>query len=219
MNTVLRVRGLTKSFEHRTVLDRIEMSVEAGGLVAVVGGRDSGRSTTVRCLSGTYRPTAGSVWLSLHGETLDLATASPRALAWIRQRHAAVHDGPVVVSPSESAGEAVGRLAGLDPDEVGRALDGWRLVELIDVPVGRLRLAQREAVSLVAAFSARRRLHIADLGDVAHDPGVLADHVERRRATGAAVVLALDPGHPLAARADRVIHLSEGEHHVRHRHP
>lgn len=57
----LSVRGLTKRFGDRVVLDGFDLDVHAGEVVSVLGANGSGKSTMLRCLSGLTRFDAGSV--------------------------------------------------------------------------------------------------------------------------------------------------------------
>jgi phosphonate transport system ATP-binding protein len=55
------VRGLTKSFGDRVVLDGVDLDVQAGEVVSILGANGSGKSTLLRCLSGLTRFDAGQV--------------------------------------------------------------------------------------------------------------------------------------------------------------
>ena len=64
---MLQVRGLTKGYGGRTVLDGLDLDVAAGEVVALVGPNGVGKSTTLRCIVGSESPDAGEVRL---GEAL-----------------------------------------------------------------------------------------------------------------------------------------------------
>lgn len=55
----LEVRGLTKRYGHRTVLDDVSCSVPAGTLVGLLGPNGSGKTTLLRVLLGLERATRG----------------------------------------------------------------------------------------------------------------------------------------------------------------
>jgi len=55
------VDGLTMRFGGLTALDDVGFEVERGTIFSVIGPNGSGKSTTFNCISGIYRPTAGSV--------------------------------------------------------------------------------------------------------------------------------------------------------------
>ena len=78
----LRARGLTKSYD-APVLKDLDLDIEDGQFVAIMGPSGSGKSTLLHCLSGMDRPSGGSVLL---GDT-DIAALGERELAALRLSH------------------------------------------------------------------------------------------------------------------------------------
>ncbi|MGH3447748.1 MAG: amino acid ABC transporter ATP-binding protein, partial [Nocardioidaceae bacterium] len=60
-DVIVRVEGLTKSFGSLRVLRGIDMSVERGQVVCVVGPSGSGKSTLLRCINLLEQPDGGQV--------------------------------------------------------------------------------------------------------------------------------------------------------------
>ncbi|HLT05787.1 MAG TPA: L-cystine ABC transporter ATP-binding protein TcyN [Pseudomonas sp.] len=58
---MIEVRQLSKSFRGQTVLDRIDLDVAAGEVVAIIGPSGSGKTTLLRCLNLLEEPDAGSI--------------------------------------------------------------------------------------------------------------------------------------------------------------
>jgi branched-chain amino acid transport system ATP-binding protein len=58
---LLAVDGLTMRFGGLTALDGVSFEVERGTIFSVIGPNGSGKSTAFNCISGVYRPTAGTV--------------------------------------------------------------------------------------------------------------------------------------------------------------
>ena len=75
MPPLLEVRGLVKRFGDKTVLDGIDLAVERGETVVVLGGSGSGKSTLARILVGLEPATAGQIRL----DGVDLVTLSEHA--------------------------------------------------------------------------------------------------------------------------------------------
>ncbi|HUP27183.1 MAG TPA: ABC transporter ATP-binding protein [Chloroflexia bacterium] len=65
-----------------SAVDGIDLLIEAGGAVALVGPSGSGKSTLLNLLGGLDRPTSGEIWID--GE--DIARASAKRLVEHRQR-------------------------------------------------------------------------------------------------------------------------------------
>ncbi|MBX9926300.1 MAG: ABC transporter ATP-binding protein [Hyphomicrobiaceae bacterium] len=86
---MLEVAGLGKTYGTDTVaLENISLRIEAGEIVAVVGGSGCGKSTLLRLLSGLDRPTTGHV--EVDGATIEaphpfvsIVFQEPRLLPWL----------------------------------------------------------------------------------------------------------------------------------------
>ena len=60
-NPKIRIRGLSKAFGDKTVLDGIDLDVAAGTSMVVIGGSGSGKSVLLKCILGLIEPDAGSI--------------------------------------------------------------------------------------------------------------------------------------------------------------
>jgi ABC-type branched-subunit amino acid transport system ATPase component/ABC-type branched-subunit amino acid transport system permease subunit len=76
---VLEARGLTRRFGGITVVDGVDLTVPAGGIVGLIGHNGAGKTTVFDLLSGFLAPDAGTI--TLHGHDLTDAPAHHRALA------------------------------------------------------------------------------------------------------------------------------------------
>ncbi|WP_453832171.1 ABC-F family ATP-binding cassette domain-containing protein [Streptosporangium saharense] len=78
LTTQLSLRGVSKAYGERRVLDGITFSVRPGERVGIVGENGSGKSTLLRVVAGVERPDDGEVTVSAAGgvgylsQTLDL---------------------------------------------------------------------------------------------------------------------------------------------------
>jgi len=57
----IRLRGLTKAFGEKRVLDGVDLDVAAGEGTVILGGSGSGKSVTIKCILGLIQPDAGSI--------------------------------------------------------------------------------------------------------------------------------------------------------------
>ncbi|MCO5546656.1 hypothetical protein L7F22_000090 [Adiantum nelumboides] len=62
--TVLRAEGVTVRFDGRTVLDGVDLAVDRGQWLSLVGRNGCGKTTLLRVLAGLHRPDAGAVHLA-----------------------------------------------------------------------------------------------------------------------------------------------------------
>ena len=57
----IRLRGLSKAFGPKQVLDGVDLDIRAGHGMVVLGGSGSGKSVTIKCILGLIEPDAGSI--------------------------------------------------------------------------------------------------------------------------------------------------------------
>ena len=70
----LSVRGATKRFGGVTALDRVDLEVHRGQVLALLGDNGAGKSTLIKCCSGALRLDAGS----LEMDGIEVTIHSPR---------------------------------------------------------------------------------------------------------------------------------------------
>jgi phospholipid/cholesterol/gamma-HCH transport system ATP-binding protein len=57
----IRLRGLSKAFGPKQVLDGVDLDIRAGHGIVILGGSGSGKSVTIKCILGLIEPDAGSI--------------------------------------------------------------------------------------------------------------------------------------------------------------
>ncbi len=60
--TLLVLKGITKSFGKMQVLRGIDLEVDYGEIVALVGDNGAGKSTLIKIITGVHRPNQGEIW-------------------------------------------------------------------------------------------------------------------------------------------------------------
>jgi len=83
---ILCCKGLTKVYGTKdnqvVALDHVNLSIQKGEFVAIVGSSGSGKSTLLHLLGGVDQPTEGKVLV----ENTDLSTLNPTSAAILRRR-------------------------------------------------------------------------------------------------------------------------------------
>ncbi len=72
---VIRILGLRKSFGPVEVLRGVDLEVDKGEVVTILGPSGSGKSTLLRCVNRLEEPTAGEVWfedVQVNGHKTDM---------------------------------------------------------------------------------------------------------------------------------------------------
>ncbi|QVQ52900.1 ABC transporter ATP-binding protein [Spiractinospora alimapuensis] len=78
---VIDVRGLTRAFDQRAVIDRLDLTVEAGEFVALLGASGCGKSTLLRVLADLDRDIEGDVTVA---RRRAVGFQNPRLVPWKR---------------------------------------------------------------------------------------------------------------------------------------
>ncbi len=60
---LIELRGVTKAFDDRVILDKIDLTIYRGESLAIIGPSGTGKSTTLRVMSGLEAPDAGEVYI------------------------------------------------------------------------------------------------------------------------------------------------------------
>ena len=83
MTQIVQMQGMNKYFGTLHVLKEIDLTVEAGEVVVVIGASGSGKSTLIRCVNGLEEFESGK--LVVDGNELAPKSGNPKALAEIRK--------------------------------------------------------------------------------------------------------------------------------------
>jgi ABC-type sugar transport system ATPase subunit len=77
----LAVRGATKRFGAVRALNSVDLHVDAGEVLAVLGDNGAGKSTLIKCISGVHRLDAGTI--ELDGEAVHMTSPAVARAAGI----------------------------------------------------------------------------------------------------------------------------------------
>ncbi len=217
--TVLEMRGVSKTYGQKAAevhaLRGVDLSVEAGAMVAVMGPSGSGKSTLLTIAGSLEDPTSGEVLVG----GAALSGMSRNAKARLRRRAVGFVFQDFNLLPGLTAAENVALPLELDGMGAGKArtaglqaLDGLGLGERASRFPDELSGGERQRVAIARAVAGERRLLLADEPSGALD-SVNAEAVMRliheacKRGV-AAVVVTHDA--QLASWADRVVFLRDG---------
>jgi energy-coupling factor transport system ATP-binding protein len=163
-----------------SALRDINLSIERGEFVALIGANGSGKSTLAHHLNALLTPTAGQVWID------GMLTSDPRHTWVIRQRVGMVFQNPddQLVAGTVEQDVAFGpENAGLPPHEIRRRVDAALaavgLAEYRTHPPQMLSGGQKQLTAIAGALAARPDLLVLD------EPTAMLDPQARRRLASA----------------------------------
>jgi len=214
---MIQLENVTQHYGVRPVLRKIDLTIDAGSLVAIIGPNGMGKSTLLGVMAGTLSPQHGTV-------TIDglIRKSSVESELEIRRSTVYLPDKPWL--PKSRTGReyliGVGRLYDIPDaellDHIERLLKVFELEKEGDWPIRSYSAGQQKKIALSSALVTRARTYLLDepfSGGL--DPsGILAlKHilrhlVDRDKAT---VVMTTPVPELLEEIADSIVVLRQGE--------
>jgi phospholipid/cholesterol/gamma-HCH transport system ATP-binding protein len=152
----LETRQLVYAVDGKTILHGIDLCVDYGEVVGVMGASGSGKTTLLKCLCGLVKPTAGEVWV----EGVNIAPLSERERMPLRLRlgivfqYAALFDYLTVYQNVAFGLERHRRLSKAQIREIVRERLAWVGLEGIeDLYPSQLSGGMRKRVGLARALA------------------------------------------------------------------
>ena len=163
---VLEARGISKSFPGVKALDKVDVTLRAGRLTALLGENGAGKSTLMKILAGVQPPDKGE--LLVRGSPVHFTNprhAIDHGIAMIYQELSLVPN--LTIAENIFLGREPLRVgAVIDYAEMNRRATQWlRLLDLDASPktlVGRLRVGQQQLVEIARALAGDARILIMD---------------------------------------------------------
>jgi ABC-2 type transport system ATP-binding protein len=212
MTSVIEIEGLRKEYGRRgrppkVAVQGLDLSVPEGGVFGFLGPNGSGKTTTIRCLLGLVRPTAGHLAL--------LGRPSPREL-----RHTMPSIGAIVETPAmfptmtgRENLELLGAIDRVGPRRVDDVLGLVGLSDRADEAAGKYSLGMRQRLGLAAALLKDPSLLVLDEPVNGLDPAGIREIrrlLQRLGAEGRTVFLSSHLLTEVEQTCDRVAIIDDG---------
>lgn len=152
-------------------IDHLDVDIEKGSFVAILGHNGSGKSTFAKQINGILTPTEGTVWVS------DRSTAEEEAVWEIRKKAGMVFQNP----DNQIIGNVVEEDVGFGPENIGVPTEEiWRRVDESLKAVGmtayrykspnKLSGGQKQRVAIAGVMAMRPECIILDEPTAMLDP-------------------------------------------------
>jgi ABC-2 type transport system ATP-binding protein len=205
---MLQVREVRKTFDDRTVVDRVSFEVHAGEIFALLGPNGAGKTTLMRMITDILKPDSGRILLDgapVNGDSRSCVAYLPEERGLYRKVR------------TLDALAYYGELKGLSPraarDAAAALLERVGLSEWSRKPVQALSKGMQQKAQLCSALIGEPRLLVLDEPFTGLDPlnvQLFEDLLAERRAAGAAVLLSTHQMNKVEQLCDRALMLHRG---------
>ena len=160
MSTILECRNLTKHYGNFEALRGVDLTLESGQIIGLLGPNGSGKTTLIKLANGLLSPTAGKIYI----DGREVGPETKAIVSYLSER-TYLRDTMKVV-------DIVNYFADFYEDfDLKRAYD---MLESLDIdPTKRLKALSkgtREKVQLIMVMSRRAKLYILDEPIAGVDP-------------------------------------------------
>ena len=216
--TILEAKGLKKQYGSGATavhaLAGVDLTVEEGSFVSIVGTSGSGKSTLLHMLGGLDRPTAGTVLV----DGRDLSTLKDEALTIFRRRKIGfvfqAYDLVPVLNVYENVVLPI-ELDGRRPDAtwIDQVIGALGLEGRLDALPGQLSGGQQQRVAIARALAAKPAIVLADEPTGNLDSRTSQDVLSLLKLAGqrfGQTIVMITHDEEIAQLADRIVRIEDG---------
>lgn len=217
-DSVLEMRGITKSFPGVKALEDVSISVAKGEVLALLGENGAGKSTLIKILSGVYRMDSGTILIE--GQEHSFATpqdAQRAGIGVIYQELCLEVD--MSISDNLFLGREMHKAGGLILDRKGMIAKSQKILTELGLahnpatPISHLTIAQRQMIEIARAISFDAKIIVMDEPTSSlskHEVDLLFKLIDRLRLRGIAMIYISHRMDEIFSVADRVTVLRDG---------
>lgn len=216
---MIEVKNISKKFNNNVVLNGIDLNINKGDVVAIIGPSGTGKSTFLRCLNRLEKPESGSI--SIGDLIVDLAHSDKKSLVELRKKTSMVFQGFNLFSKKtalENVMEGLIIVKKMDKkkaEEIAREqLKNVGLLEWANHYPAHLSGGQQQRVAIARALAMEPELLLLDEPTSALDPelvGEVLDTIKKAANEGYTMLLVSHEMNFVKNVATRVIFLENGK--------
>jgi ABC-2 type transport system ATP-binding protein len=166
--TTIELRGIKKSYENKSVLTGVDLSVQKGSVLGLLGTNGAGKTTLIKCALGLIRPQSGEARL-LGEPSWTLSPEAKSRIGYVSQI--------INLYQWMTIRDVIDYTAAFYPNWNHDLIA--RLIKELDIPagdrIGPLSVGQRQKVAILLALGHEPDLLILD------EPAASLDPLARRR--------------------------------------
>jgi polar amino acid transport system ATP-binding protein len=213
--SILELKQVTKSFGETQVLGGLDLSIEQGEMVCLIGSSGSGKSTLLRCINLLEHIDEGEIWFEDSDISLPDVDAQP-----IRQKIGLVFQSfnlfphmtaieNVMLAPRRVNNKTRAELK----DETENLFERFNLADRMGSYPDQLSGGQQQRVAIVRALAMHPKIMLFDEVTSALDPELVSevlDVLRQLKETNMTMILATHEMNFAKEAADRICVLDKG---------
>lgn len=193
MNNIITTNALTKEYDHKKVVDTLDLNVPEGSVYGFLGPNGAGKSTTLKMLLGLVKPTGGQI--QILGKKL-----APENRLEILQQTGSLIEAPAYyghLSGKENL-QIICKLKNVPEKEIVRVMHLVRMENQMDKKVKNYSLGMKQRLGIAAALLGSPRLLLLDEPTNGLDPAGIQEIRELIRSLPEHGITVLVSSHLLA---------------------
>ena len=205
MSALLTASQLSKTFGNFTAVNKVDIHINAGEMIALAGHNGAGKSTLMKMLLGLLAPTSGNISINGHGAT---SLAARQLIGYLPET--------VALYPNMTGFETLDFFADLkhvSHERNRELLTRVGIIEAAKKRVGTYSKGMRQRLALAQALLGQPKILLLDEPTTGLDPASRADFyriLDELRAQGTAILLSSHALAELADQADRIVIMKSG---------
>ncbi|WP_411348525.1 amino acid ABC transporter ATP-binding protein [Paenibacillus sp. WLX2291] len=218
---MIQIRNLSKQFGKHRVLHQIDLDVQAGEIVVLLGPSGSGKSTLLRCINGLEDLSSGSIQVQNHQVNSSMSPRQrQREMAQIRRRTGMVFQQFNLYPHKTALGNVteslrmVKKMSAIQARNLGeQMLERVGLLDKKDQYPSRLSGGQQQRVGIARALAMQPELILFDEPTSALDPelvGEVLDVMKSLAQEGMTMIVVTHEMKFAQQVANKVIFMDEG---------
>ncbi|MGD2058339.1 MAG: ABC transporter ATP-binding protein [Anaerolineales bacterium] len=208
---MIQTKDLTKRFGSFTAVDRVNLEVRAGEILAILGPNGAGKTTTIRMLASILKPTSGQVIVSGYD-----SVAHPqeiRQIIGLLTEHHGLYTRMKAQDYLRFFGESYGMEQGEIRARADMLLERYGLGEAVDIRLGQYSKGMRQKLALVRALLHDPSVLLLDEPTSAMDPSsahLVRNSIDDLRRSDRAIIVCTHNLFEAEALADRIAIIRRG---------
>lgn len=214
---MIEIKNLKKSFYKNLVLKGIDLTLDGGKVVAIMGPNGSGKTTLLKCVLGLVKPDSGEIFVKganirddvKYREFIGYMPQTPRYPGNLKVKELINMLKDIRPLPSSPKG----RSFDLYDEELIREM---KLEDIYDKQFGTLSAGTKQRVSCALAFLFDRDIVILDEPTAGLDPisaEIVKEKIKKEKDKGKLIIITSHITSEVEKLAERIVFLLEGKIH------